>query len=105
MVLSQMILEIKTIWKFYNSCIYFMLVLQSVATDLEDRVTILEENGGSDGNSSVAELEMRLEALEGTAAGHETRITDAEADIDGRASCNLLKVVIKCTVLDNPKQK
>ena len=66
-----------------------MLVLQSVATDLDDRVTVLEENGGSDGNSSVAELEVRVETLEGTAAGHETRISAAETDIEGTASCNL----------------
>ena len=91
-----MILEIKAIWKLYNSCISFMLVLQSVATDLDDRVTVLEENGGGDGNSSVAELEVRVEVLEGTAADHETRITDAETDINGRASCNLLSLVIYC---------
>ena len=72
-----------------------MLVLQSVATDLDDRVTVLEENGGSDGKNSVAELEIRVEVLEGTAADHETRITDAETVIDGKASCNSLKVVIK----------
>ena len=43
----------------------------------------MEENGGSDGNSSVAELEVRVEALEGTAADHETRISTTETDING----------------------
>ena len=43
----------------------------------------LEENGGNDGNSSVAELEVRVETLEGTAADHETRITTTETDVAG----------------------
>ena len=51
---------------------------------LDFRVTVLEENGGGDGNSSVAELEVRVEALEGTAADHETRISTAETDISGK---------------------
>ena len=67
----------------------FMLVLQSVATDLEDRVTVLEDNGGGGGNSSIAELEVRVETLEGTAADHETRISAAETDIECTASCSL----------------
>ena len=46
-------------------------------------MTVLEENGGDDGNSSVAELEVRVEVLEETAAAHETRIFTAEADING----------------------
>ena len=48
-------------------------------------MTVLEENGGSDGNSSVAELEVRVETLEGTAADHEIRISAAELNIDGKA--------------------
>ena len=62
------------------------------ATDLQDtpvvldfRVTVLEENGGGDGNSSVAELEVRVETLEGTAADHETRLSAAESDINGKS--------------------
>ena len=51
---------------------------------LDFRVTVLEENGEGDGNSSVAELEVRVETLEGTAADHETRISTAELDIDGK---------------------
>ena len=46
-------------------------------------MTVLEENGGSDGNNSVAELEVRVEILEGTAADHGTRISAAETDISG----------------------
>ena len=47
-----------------------MADLQGTTLALDFRVTVLEENGGSDGNSSVAELEVRVEALEGTAADH-----------------------------------
>ena len=50
---------------------------------LDFRVTYLEENGGGDGNSSVVELEVRVETLEGTAADHETRISGTELDING----------------------
>ena len=32
----------------------------------------------------MAELEVRVEALEGTAADHETRISTAELDINGK---------------------
>ena len=46
-------------------------------------MTVLEENGGGNGNSSVAELEVRVETLEGTAADHETRISTTESDIEG----------------------
>ena len=46
--------------------------------DLDFRVTTLEENGGGDGKSSVTEMEVRVEILEGTAADHETRISTAE---------------------------
>ena len=44
----------------------------------------MEENGGDDGNSSVAELEVRVETLEETAADYETRISMAETDIEGK---------------------
>ena len=47
-------------------------------------MTVLEENGGGDGNSSVAELEMRVETLEGTTAEHETRISAIETDVNGK---------------------
>ena len=56
--------------------------LQGTTIALDLRVTALEENGGSDGNSSVAELEVRVETLEATAADHEMRISAAELDID-----------------------
>ena len=46
-------------------------------------MTVLEENGGDDGNSSVVDLEVRVETLEGTTADHETRISATELDING----------------------
>ena len=42
--------------------------------------------GGDGGNSSVAELEVRVETLEVIAADHETRISMAELDINSRSS-------------------
>ena len=47
-------------------------------------MTTLEENGGNNGNSSVAELETRVETLEGKAADHEMRISAVESDIEGK---------------------
>ena len=61
-----------------------MADLQGTTLALDFRVTVLEENGGDDGNSSVAELEVRVEALQGTAADHGTRISSAELDINGK---------------------
>ena len=58
--------------------------LETTDQVLDFRVTVLEENGGNVGNSSVAELEVRVETLEGTAADHETRLTAAETDIEGK---------------------
>ena len=52
--------------------------------ELDDRVTELEENGGGGGNSSVAELEQRVEALEETVTDHETRLNSAEENIQGK---------------------
>ena len=54
--------------------------LQDTTLALDFRVTILE----SDVNSSVAELEVRVEILEGTAVDHETRISTTESDVTGR---------------------
>ena len=68
-----------------NSFTYFFTSeIETTALALDFRVTVLEENGGSDGNSSVTELEVRVETLEGTAADHETRISAAESDINGK---------------------
>ena len=68
----------------------WILSVESLFTDLQDttlaldfRVTVLEENGGDGGNSSVAELEVRVETLEGTAADHETRISTTESGVAG----------------------
>ena len=65
---------------------FFYTDIETTTLALDFRVTVLEENGGSDGNSSVAELEVRVETLEGTAADHETRISAVESDIDGKMS-------------------
>ena len=59
--------------------------LQDTTVVLDFRVTTLEENGEGDGNSSVAELEVRVETLEGTTADHESRISATESDINGNA--------------------
>ena len=58
--------------------------MQDTTLTLDFRVSVLEENGGDGGNSSVAELEVRVEILEGTAADHETRISTTELDINGK---------------------
>ena len=63
--------------------ILFKIGLQVTTLSLDFRVTVLEENGGSGGNSSVAELEVRVETLEGTTADHETRISNVELDKNG----------------------
>ena len=68
----------------FSNCI---LNIRVFIVDLDFRVTVLEENGGGDRNSSVAELEVRVETLEGTAADHETRLTTAETDIEGKKNC------------------
>ena len=53
--------------------------LQDTTLDLDFRVTVIEDNG----NQTISELEVRVETLEGIAADHETRLTSAEADIEG----------------------
>ena len=60
-------------------------------TTLDFRVTVLEDNGGGNGNSSVAELEVRVETLEETAADHETRISTTEFDVTGNLAFNHVK--------------
>ena len=42
------------------------------------------ENGEGDGNSSVVELELRVEMLEGTVADHEKRISFTESNVTGK---------------------
>ena len=65
-------------------CLLYITDLQDATVALEFRVTVLEENGGNGGNSSVAELEVRVESLEVTAADHETRISATELDVNGK---------------------
>ena len=57
--------------------------LQDTTLQLDFRVTILEENSGDGGNSSISELEVRVESLENTATEQETRLSAAEADVEG----------------------
>ena len=57
--------------------------MQATTLSLDFRVTVLEENGGDGGNSTVAELEVRVETLEGTADDHKTRISATESDVTG----------------------
>ena len=64
----------------------FFTDIETTTLALDFRVTTLEQNGGGDGNSSVAELEVRVETLEGTTADHETRLTAAESDLQGKMS-------------------
>ena len=71
----------------------FIVDLQDTTLVLDFRLTVLEENGGSDGNSSVDDLEVRVETLEGTAADHETRISAVEVDINGK--CFLLWIDVQ----------
>ena len=47
---------------------------------LDSRISTLEE---SIGNSSVAELEVRVETLEGTTTNHETRLSTLEIAVNG----------------------
>ena len=65
-------------------CLLYITDLQDTTVALDLRVTILEENGGNGGNSSVAELEVRVESLEVTAADHEIRISATELDVNGK---------------------
>ena len=62
----------------------FFTALQDTTLILDFRVTALEENGGSDGNSSIDELELRVKTIEVTAADHQTRISTAEAEVNGK---------------------
>ena len=65
-------------------CLLYITDLQDATVALEFRVTVLEENGENGGNSSVAELEVRVASLEVMAADHETRISAAELDVNGK---------------------
>ena len=60
-----------------------ILDLEGTTLQLDFRVTTLEENSGDGGNSSISELEVRVESLENTSTDHETRLSAAEANIEG----------------------
>ena len=57
--------------------------LQVQTLELDFRVTTLEENAGSEGNNSIAELEQRVETLEESDADQETRISATESEVAG----------------------
>ena len=61
-------------------CHFVIIGLQVTTLALEYRVMTLEEIG----NQTISELEVRVEALEGTAADHETRISITESGLTGR---------------------
>ena len=71
----------------------FTTDLQDTTLALVFQVTVLEENRRDGGNSSVAELEVRVETPEGTAAGHGIRISAAESDINGKRFCCNLRLI------------
>ena len=54
---------LRDLWFLVIRVIWALLFvdLQDTTIALDFRVTALEENGGDDGNSSVAELEVRVE--------------------------------------------
>ena len=61
--------------------------LQANTLDLEVRVGNLEENSGDNGNSSIAQLEVRVETLEDVIAELELRVgtlEDATAELEVR---------------------
>ena len=70
-----------------------ILDLAETAVDLDSRVMVIEENG----NQTISELDFRVETLEGTAADHETRISTAEFDVNGK---EFLKVLNTFAVLE-----
>ena len=75
--------DLPDIFKFIHYYLFLVQTnLQDSSTALDLRVTVLEENGGNNDNCSVAELEVRVEALEETAADHETRLVLAEENIE-----------------------
>ena len=72
----------KSIYQFQ---FFFISGLQANTLDLEVRIGNLEENSGDNGNSSIAELELRVETLEDVTAEQETRIVAGEENIQGEA--------------------
>ena len=58
--------------------IKFLIYPVYFSKDLDNKIEVLEENGGSGGN--VTALEERVATLEVTANAHEERLITAEAD-------------------------
>ena len=73
---------------------HYISDLEDTTLQLDFRVSTLEENSGGDGNSSINELEVRVESLENTTTDQETRLSHAETNIEGIGSMsqeNLIK--------------
>ena len=68
----------KTFLWLFLSQFFLMTDLQANTLDLEVRVGNLEENSGDDGNSSIAELELRVDSLEDVTAELELRVDSLE---------------------------
>ena len=64
--------------------------LQVTALELEQELSILEEST----NSSVVQLELRVATLEETDVNQETRLTTAEAAVEGRFKIRLFSIKI-----------
>ena len=54
--------------------------LELATVELDSRVAVIEENG----NQTITELEVRVDNLEETTTDHETRLTAAEENIQGK---------------------
>ena len=85
--------------RHHTKCIFtFFTDLDETTQALEFRVTVLENHV----NSSVAELETKVETLEGTTADHETRISSTESSINGKYYSKLVFAFqIKTSTIDN----
>ena len=82
--LDKTFLFIFSNYKTFLVLLFFLITdLQANTLDLEVRVGNLEENSGDNGNSSIPELELRVETLEDVTADQETRIVVAEENIQG----------------------
>ena len=71
--------------------ICILVVLKDTTTQLDFRVTTLEEIGGS-GNSSIGELEVRVETLEANVSDHETKLTTAESQLEGISLLRIFEI-------------
>ena len=109
-----MIVVRKIIYEFHFYFQYSIYIagFQTTILSLDFRLTFVEENGGDDGNSSVSELKVRVETLEGTAVDHDTKISTTEVDVNGTIfllfiyffieTLKTLSALIACNILNRP---